>query len=415
VLLRDVVAFLKDAGVRGIRYSVRPFVRFMFGRARQFPRTPFVALPLACVLAVFLALLSLNASIAAITARSMTDLAWQLDAHRSKVTIYVALVESAAIGYLLITAAVAAFRTRKRRTDSGYYVGALTQLGLRALLGVVGMLTVAAGVLVPLDLAQAGPSWLELPPIAAEIPAGVTVVVWAGVAWLALRTRALLVEYVGDVVVYVSGFKVSRFDTIRDRIQAVGRRVLCAVYRSGGYGSHVVVGHSLGSVLAYDALNAAIAKDEWEPSLRMRVVERTRAFITFGSPLDKIAYIFRTQSRDGDVREALASQVQPLIDGARRPRWINIFSPQDPISGALDFFDHPSDAALKVENRVDRQADLPLLAHTQYWTNRTLADALLGACAVGAEDCARVTVPTTPGADGAALKAAGYGLQQAAG
>jgi hypothetical protein len=148
-------------------------------------------------------------------------------------------------------------------------------------------------------------------------------------------------------------------------------------------------------VIAYDALNAAIANDRWEPALQMRVVERTRAFITFGSPLDKIAYIFRTQSRDGDVREALASQVQPLIDEPRRPRWINIFSPQDPISGSLDFFDHPSDPALRVENLVDRQADLPLWAHTQYWTNHTLADALLGAC-MGAEGARSVATAPVP-------------------
>ena len=96
------------------------------------------------------------------------------------------------------------------------------------------------------------------------------------------------------------------------------------------YGDDVIAGHSLGAVVAYDALNAAIAKERWHPKGQMRVVERTRAFITFGSPLDKIAFIFRTQSKDGDVREALASQVQPLIDEPARPRWINIFSSQRP-------------------------------------------------------------------------------------
>ncbi|MGA2214415.1 MAG: hypothetical protein ABSH31_14160, partial [Bryobacteraceae bacterium] len=48
---------------------------------------------------------------------------------------------------------------------------------------------------------------------------------------------------------------------------------------------------------------------------RQNVVGRTRALITFGSPLDKTAFLFRTQSnhpRD-EMREELAASVQPLI------------------------------------------------------------------------------------------------------
>jgi hypothetical protein len=379
VRLRDVVGFLQDAGIRGIVHAFRPFVRFMFGAPREFRSTPFVALPLAIVLAVFIALLSLNAAIAVVTAQGM--LTPQNVGARSSATVYVAAVEFAAVVYLLITWAVRAYRTWRRRTEPTYSVGGFVRSALQILLGLVGVVAVAAGIVVPLDLAQGGPAWMRLQ---VELPLAATIVVWTIAAWLAARTRSVLVQYVGDVVAYVAAFRVSRYDVIRDRIQAIGRRILCALYRQGGYGSYVIAGHSLGSVVAYDALNAAIAEDRWNPNLKMDVVGRTRAFITFGSPLDKIAFIFRTQSHDGDVREALASQVQPLIDLDERPTWINIFSRQDPISGDLDFFDHPTDPARQVKNIEDHQADLPLQAHTQYWGNRLLADVILAQIPAGA-------------------------------
>jgi hypothetical protein len=373
VRLRDVVAFLKDAGFRGMRHALKPFVRFMFGQPREFQkRAPWVALPLGAVLAVFFALLSLNASIAAVTAQGV--LSPRAMNARSSATLYVLAIEASALIYLLVTVLVSLWRDWRRRATPEYYIHRRTRRMLKVLLGIVGVVTIVAGVVVPLDLAQMGPGWLRL---TVELPWPVTAAVWAGAAWLAARTRRLLVQYVGDVVAYVSGFQVSRYDEIRNKIQDSGKRILCALYRDGGYGHYIVVGHSLGSVVAYDALNDAIAEDRWHPQRKMRVVERTRAFITFGSPLDKIAFIFRTQSRDGDVREALASQVQPLIDEPARPVWINIYSRQDPISASLEFYDHPNQAGLKVRNVEDHQADLPLLAHTQYWRNRLLADVIL--------------------------------------
>jgi len=59
----------------------------------------------------------------------------------------------------------------------------------------------------------------------------------------------------------------------------------------------VWVGHSLGSVVVYDALNAlltddALAKDD----NKVRAIARTRLLLTFGSPLDKIAFIFAAQA-----------------------------------------------------------------------------------------------------------------------
>lgn len=218
-------------------------------------------------------------------------------------------------------------------------------------------------------------------------------------AWIAMivgtfGARYFLSEYVGDVAAYVSPYKDSKFDELRSKIQAVGLHVGKILYGFAEattspvprYRNIVVVGHSLGSVLAYDTLNALINLDTASAHGQARdVVQRTRALITFGSPLDKTAFIFRMQaSSDQDwIREQLAASVQPLIvDYGFRPdtfRWINIWSSMDIISGALDYYDDPAVPASDprhVQNVIDPKARIPLFAHVQYWNNPLLREKL---------------------------------------
>jgi pimeloyl-ACP methyl ester carboxylesterase len=274
--------------------------------------------------------------------------------------------------------------------------------------------------------------------------------------WFALATLALLavytwvlryviIEYVGDVAVYVSSYKVSRFEETRNKIQETVGAVFRQVYQSTSenYDSVVVVGHSLGSLIAYDALNAMISCDKEEHQGHLRVVERTRRLITFGSPLDKIAFLFRTQvSSQRFLREALAARKQPLIlDYAKfRPnrsfRWINIYSSADFVSGPLKYYDTPErdgrasppdrhpvqnipgvrhslqqvpddlgppggggggyadyrdlreyaeresgSGRNPVQNIPDYRAWIPFVAHIQYWRNPVLREQLLDAIA----------------------------------
>ena len=144
----------------------------------------------------------------------------------------------------------------------------------------------------------------------------------------------------------------------------------------------MIVGHSLGSVVGYDTLNGLLTEDRLVDNLH--VLKRTALFLTFGSPLDKTAFIFRTRAADAEGREALAAAVQPMIgnDSLKRPKWINIFSRHDPISGRLDYYDDrstPNDR--EVLNLEDSEAAIPLIAHTQYWGNDLLTKALFEGCA----------------------------------
>jgi len=204
--------------------------------------------------------------------------------------------------------------------------------------------------------------------------------------------RYFLIEYVGDVAAYIEPYKDSKFEAIRHQIQAVGLNVAKVIYGFDNttavpeYERIVFAGHSLGSVLAYDTLNAIINLDltSTTPGSR-RVVERTTNLITFGSPLDKTAFLFRNQSNHiaDPLREQMAAATQPLILSYRDYRkplfWTNLWSYADIISGSLGYYDAdhlPQDDPLHVQNLNDPAARIHLYAHVQYWTGELLANLL---------------------------------------
>ena len=233
-------------------------------------------------------------------------------------------------------------------------------------------------------------------PAAASSPL-VVLAVWSVMALLVAGLQTFLIEYVGDVAIYVSAHTVSRFQETRDAIQRASLAVAEAVYGMHAedgpryrYDRVVVAGHSLGSVVAYDTLNALIRR---RPELDAS--RRTALLLTFGSPLDKTAFIFRNQrSEDSDVREGLAQAVQPMIseDRARPARWVNLWSRNDPISGSLEYYDregahanrsarHIVDGHPVIENHIDPEATTPLLAHNEYWGGQALTAWLMaGVC-----------------------------------
>ena len=228
--------------------------------------------------------------------------------------------------------------------------------------------------------------------------------------WLALIAQAFfmryfLVEYAGDVAAYISPFKDSKFDSIRTEIQAIGLNVAKVIYGFDGvhgvphYQRIVVAGHSLGSVLAYDTLNAIINLDLTSPKPGSpRAVERTTQLITFGTPLVKTAFLFRNQSNlvADPMREQMAAGFLPVILSydkfRRRLKWINLWSRMDIISGSLSYYDRPTPLSkdplppeearfqkLHVQNLQDPDASTPLKAHVQYWNGKLLGSVLYDA------------------------------------
>lgn len=229
--------------------------------------------------------------------------------------------------------------------------------------------------------------------------------VWPFLAIVSAQVRLLMVEYVGDVTAYVASNKVDSFDELRAKIKQLAKESLSAVFAAKSenderfeYEKVCVVGHSLGSVIAYDTLNRVIADDQLatqiDPETGQKfedgpgqIVKRTPVLLTFGSPLDKTAFFFSVIGKTTrHVREQLAAVVQPLIENDRireRIRWVNVFSRSDIVSGSLDFYELPewrTDAAQEskcVHNVTDEDALVPLVAHVDYWSNKKVWTELL--------------------------------------
>jgi hypothetical protein len=142
-------------------------------------------------------------------------------------------------------------------------------------------------------------------------------------------------------------------------------------------------------------LNGLLIEEQFATN-SLDVAARTRMFLTLGSPLDKTAFLFRTQKdMRSVVREVAAAAVQPMIaDYRNRPlEWVNLWSPLDIISGHLDYYDLPNLANAKhkphydgvaadpraVKNEIDPDARTPLAAHVEYWNGRLFAGHLFRA------------------------------------
>lgn len=213
--------------------------------------------------------------------------------------------------------------------------------------------------------------------------------VWPFLIVLSAQIRTVLIEYVGDVAIYVTPNKLDRFDDVRNKIKDLARNVASAVYLACEEGTDnqflynqvATVGHSLGSVIAYDTLNRLML-DDWIARNHLGIANRTNSLVTFGSPLEKTAFFFTIQGKDTlRIRERLAATVQPMIESYQKFRkfpWINIYSRNDIVSGKLEFYDlprmqEPVEIPPKaVHNLIDKDACVPLVAHVDYWKNPML-------------------------------------------
>jgi hypothetical protein len=154
-------------------------------------------------------------------------------------------------------------------------------------------------------------------------------------------------------------------------------------------GRVVIVSHSLGTAIAYDALRAIglhnrareRTPEQW---INIRKVE---CLITMGSPVDKLALLFETTGsrsfREELMREELRGDetVMPFwVNGRQRIKWLNFWDPADPVSDALamPLGAKPLGAGFvptKIENIEVANTALhdPAGAHTGYLTNPAVA------------------------------------------
>lgn len=361
VTLRDVMGFLVGAAWNGIRNAKRGTA---WRKERGGGKSPVTVLRLAYVATVLASLVAMNLVIATLTARSLAGLASATPGLVSDLT-------TVFLAYLAILGLFVGSLWLARRARA-------TTPAARVLLHATLAGTIlAAASLAALFVVHRGGGPPRIGPTIHPLLVGAT---WIALAGASYAIRNVLVQYLGDVAAYVSSHKLDRFTEVRDEIRRSVGRVMSNVYaakdgKKARYDGVAIVGHSLGSVVAYETLSALVLDDAGaDPDKRLDVAGRTRLLLTFGSPLDKTAYIFaQSAGRSSEVREALVMLKQPLLStpGSRPHAWINVHAKDDPVSGPLDFYDGP-DGTARVRNEPDADATTPLLAHNEYWSNPTV-------------------------------------------
>lgn len=224
-----------------------------------------------------------------------------------------------------------------------------------------------------------------------------------GLLLLAVVVKRGFVDYAADIALYTTADDNSRFFASRQLILNQATRKLRWLLRQPRYASVALAGHSLGSAIAYDALDrlrfestlratttpGPPAAGGEAPPLTREEFARLQTFVTFGSPLDKIVYFFRTTLRP---YETVRAHIINELHGFRRPpdllasswrigddppfdprdagvRWLNVYSPMDPISARLYSF-------RDVKN-VRRWYPIWGKAHTDYWHDAGFYEAVL--------------------------------------
>ncbi len=172
------------------------------------------------------------------------------------------------------------------------------------------------------------------------------------------KVNRVILEYAGDVYRFVGAAGLER--------RRILERVAEPVARAAAENDEVqIAGHSLGSALAFDALTAGL--------LTTQEAVKLRALHTWGSPLDKIYFVWPAR---------LGFALDPLP--ARPLRWLNWHHRRDPIGGSLDFFDSVAGLAAP-ENHVYSAPGPLASAHVDYWTRSEVVASLLHALGVAAD------------------------------
>jgi hypothetical protein len=215
--------------------------------------------------------------------------------------------------------------------------------------------------------------------------------------YLMIRHRKIMSEILGDVRLYISPEGIIE----RAIVQRIDKRVGEEFLRMIGldwnfepladdskikvnnmpieFDRIIWVAHSLGTVISYNVLSDLFQRtDELKTNgtpEQQRGVEKfrqiLRRFVTLGSPLDKIAFLFKQDALrpwPDIATEKLFGRIDEIKVGEenyKKERWVNFYHVLDPVSGALSnpiiCGSHPP-----INYHIGIWK-IPWLAHTSYW------------------------------------------------
>ena len=146
---------------------------------------------------------------------------------------------------------------------------------------------------------------------------------------LVLRAaRRFLAESLGDVQVYAERDENSEHYAAREAVLKETEKTFELISRRG-YRHIVVIGHSLGSVIAFTALDRLVRRI---PPLLPRI----DAFITVGTALEKVRYFFERRKEPDEAAEARL--IAPAKTIATGRAWLNLWYANDVVANPITTF-----------------------------------------------------------------------------
>jgi hypothetical protein len=224
----------------------------------------------------------------------------------------------------------------------------------------------------------------------------VNVLLFLVAAGFARLVQFFFASFIGDVAVYTNANAKAKNFLVRRAILAGSTNAVIRLLQEKNvaqandpYDQVIVAGHSLGSVIAYDTLNQLLNKrysreDQivgYVPSktkVTQDELNKVLGLVTFGCPLDKVHYFFR---ENVPAHQAIRAQLLQFLQSFRKTPsnydyglyrlqrydasglnsvlWLNAWSKQDPVSGALHFYTGLTRRHFKYK--------IPIYAHLSYW------------------------------------------------
>lgn len=222
------------------------------------------------------------------------------------------------------------------------------------------------------------------------------------------NTAIDLTNVLGDITIYNDPNPRSTNQRVRKEIlqgcvKAITHLVTVKKESFYSYEKVIIAGHSLGSQISFDAINRlthqinlgelpGYASDGKRTSDNKHISKILDTYITFGSPLDKIAFFLREQSLE---KEYIRAQILENFHCFKQNAWIikkpdeqnivtpikrifddiiwrNYYDDKDYVSGALDFYRNLTNVNCKFESGKFS------FTHSNYWAcNEFFADILI--------------------------------------
>jgi hypothetical protein len=188
------------------------------------------------------------------------------------------------------------------------------------------------------------------------------------------------INIMADFIIYLNPDVRSDYYAVRQKILGGAVEEIKLLTNVGDYKQIIIVAHSLGSAIAYDALNFINRQNKRRKEFKN--IGKIKGLVTFGSPLDKVAFFFNEHPGSKEfVREQLLKQrhgfkkeykkeqryptVKPFASCLNNIKWLNFWHKADMVSGKLDCydFDEKINRNIRCSYRVKSRKE----AHTHYW------------------------------------------------